>query len=119
MALSLPPDQQKMMGWTIVIRSFERIVYGRPAEHAAPRHGNRQRRGGVDTFRLAEMGRRSAAPLLGQTLDGHGCPVPVLKVLALVFACETVVHSHAYVAAQGWETDGVLVLLVKDVGCAG
>ncbi len=31
--------------------------------------------------------------------DGHGCPVPLLKVLALVFACETVVHSYADVAA--------------------
>src|SRR5258705_1335809 len=99
MALSLPPDQQKRMGWTIVIRSFERIVYGRPAEHAAPLHGNRQRRGGVDTFRLAEMGRSGAAPLPGRTLDGHGCPVPLLDVVALVFACETVVHSYADVAA--------------------
>src|SRR5712672_416066 len=99
MALSLPPDPQKRMGWTIVIRSFERIVYGRPAEHAAPRHGNRQRRGGVDTFRLAEMGRSSAAPLLGQTLDGHGYPVPLLGGIALVFACETVVHSYSDIAA--------------------
>src|SRR5882724_4281549 len=99
MALSLPPDQQKRMGWAIVIRSFERVAYGRPAEHAAPLHGNRQRRGGVDTFRLAEMGRSGAAALLSETQDGHGCPVPLLKVLALVFACEAVVHSHADVAA--------------------
>src|SRR6266850_6556675 len=117
MALSLPPDQQKRMGWTIVIRSFERIVYGRPAEHAAPLHGNRQRRGGVDTFRLAEIGRSGAAALRSPQ-DGHGCPVPLLKVLALVFACEAVVHSYAGVAAQGWETDRILVLLIEDVGCA-
>src|SRR6267154_4406736 len=104
MALSLPPDQQKRMGSGMVMRTFERVAYERLAQHAAPLQGNGRSRRDARAFCLAEMG--AAVPaccrqpaFLRRIEDGHGCPVPLLKVLALVFACETVVHSHADVAA--------------------
>ena len=101
------------------MRTFWRIVYGRLAQHAARLQGNGQRIGRDRTFGLAEVGRSGAATLLCQTLDGRGGPVTLLGLTALVLASEAIVDSYANVAAQGWETDGVLILLVQDVGGAG
>src|ERR1700688_221920 len=104
MALSLPPDQEKRIGVDMVIGTFGRSGWARLAQHAAPL----QRRGmEASTFCVAEMGRSSAAPLLG---GGSS---------ALVLTAEAVVHAYADVAAQGWIADYVLILLVEEIGYAG
>src|SRR5712671_677995 len=104
MALSLPPDQQKRMGSGMVMRSFERVAYERLAQLLRRYKGRDGAEEMQEHFVLLKWGAaipaccRQAASLL-RIEDGHGCPVPLLKVLALVFACEAVVHSHADVAA--------------------
>src|SRR4029077_6523136 len=101
MALSLPPDQQKRMGSDMVMHAIQQIVCERLAQHAAL-----QRRNG-DEHR-AKVGRSSAAPIQGRR-----------RTLPLVFTGEAVIHADADVAAERGVTDGVLVLLVEEVGGAG
>src|SRR5712671_3585109 len=104
MALSLPPDQQKRMGSGMVMHTFERVAYERLAQHAAPLQGKGRSGRDARAFCLAEMGRSrtclvQAGCVSAAIEDGHGCPVPLLGGIALVFSGETVVHSYADVAA--------------------